>query len=113
MGERKETSITITVPAGGSGEQEITVDPAGVPLTLRETTIFFPTGTEGKLRVRLKYGNMPIVPETGWVTGDASKFISGKTWQFDAGTPLKVEYVNDDTTNEKVAYVAIVYEVKE
>ena len=113
MVEVKGASLTITAPAGGSGEQEITVDPAGVPLTLKKTKIIFPAGTEGKLRVRLKYGNMPITPETGWATGDASTFESDKTWGFDAGTPLRVEYVNDDSANDKIAYVMIVYEVNE
>ena len=111
MGEIKETSITVMAGAGVSGEKEIPVDPAGRPLTLRETRILFLAGCGGKLKVRLKYGNMPIVPETGWATGDDSKFISGKTWEFDAGTPLRVEFVNEDTANPHSAVVTITYEV--
>ncbi|MHC1624027.1 MAG: hypothetical protein ACXQTR_05505, partial [Candidatus Methanospirareceae archaeon] len=64
-------------------------------------------------KVRIMYGNMAIIPETGHATGDNSEFVSEKTWEFDAGTPLTAEYVNEDTTNAKVAYVTITYEVEE
>ncbi len=111
MPETKEVSLTISAAAGASGEKRVSVDPPGRPLRLVQTKITFPAGTEGKLRVRMRYGNMPIVPENGWATGDDSEFVSAKTWFFDAGTAPIVEYMNDDSTNAKTAYVTLTYEV--
>jgi len=65
------------------------------------------------LKVRIVYGNMALIPGNGWASGDNSEFVSEKEWKFDAGTPLAVEYVNEDATNAKVAYVTITYEVEE
>ena len=113
MGELKEASLKIEAAAGESGKLPISVDPAGRPLTLKKTKIYFPAGTEGKLKVRIMYGNMAIIPENGYAQGDDSEFVSEKSWKFDAGTPLAAEYVNEDTTNAKVAYVTITYEVNE
>lgn len=111
MGELKEVSLKIEAAAGASGTQKLSVEPPGRTLKLRKTVIQFPAGTEGKLKVRILYGNMGIVPENGWAQGDGSEFMSEKSWLFDAGTPLTVEYVNEDTTNAKTAYVIITYEV--
>lgn len=113
MVEVKDSSLVIEVPAGGSGRQAFSVEPTGRPLRLRKTSIYFPAGTEGKLKLRIVYGNMALIPENGWATGDDSEFVSEKSWKFDAGTPLAVEYVNEDTTNAKVTYVTITYEVLE
>ena len=113
MGELKEASLKIEAAAGASGRKTISVDPRGRQLTLKKTKIYFPVGTEGKLKVRIMYGNMAIIPENGYATGDDSEFVSEKSWKFDAGTPLAVEYVNEDTTNAKVAHVTITYEVSE
>ena len=87
--------------------------PAGRPLRLRKTSIYFPAGTEGKLKVRILYGNMAIIPENGYAQGDNSEFVSEKSWKFDAGTPLAVEYINEDATYAKTAYVDITYEVED
>jgi len=92
MVEVKDSSLVIEAAGGASGKKTFSVDPPG-----RE----------------LMYGNMPIIPENGYAQGDDSEFISTKTWKFDAGTPLAVEYVNEDATNTKIAYVTITYEVNE
>ena len=113
MGELKESSLKIEAAAGASGKKFIDVDPPGRPLMLKKARIYFPAGTEGKLKVRIMYGNMAIIPENGYAQGDNSEFVSEKSWKFDAGTPLAVEYVNEDATNAKVAYVTITYEVEE
>lgn len=113
MPEIKDSSLVIEAAAGESGRKAFSVDPPGRPLTLKKTRIYFPVGTEGKLKLRIVYGNMAIIPENGWASGDDSEFISEKSWKFDAGTPLAVEYVNEDATNAKVAHVTITYEVNE
>ena len=113
MVEVKDSSLVIEATGGASGKKTFSVDPPGRELTLKKTIIHFPAGTEGKLKVRILYGNMPIIPENGYAQGDDSEFISTKTWKFDAGTPLAVEYVNEDATNTKIAYVTITYEVNE
>jgi len=113
MTELKDSSIVIEAAAGASGKEFISVEPAGRPLRLKKTRIYFPAGTEGKLKVRIVYGNMAIVPVSGWASGDNSEFVSERNWVFDAGTPLAVEFVNEDTTNAKTAYVTITYEVME
>ncbi|MHC1623678.1 MAG: hypothetical protein ACXQTR_03715 [Candidatus Methanospirareceae archaeon] len=113
MVEVKDSSLVIEAAAGASGRKNFSVDPAGRPLRLKKARIYFPAGTEGKLKVRIMYGNMAIIPENGYARGDNSEFVSEKEWLFDAGTPLAVEYVNEDTTNAKVAYVTITYEVEE
>ena len=113
MVEVKDSSLVIEAAAGASGRKNFSVDPPGRPLTLKKTKIYFPAGAEGKLKVRIMYGNMAVIPENGYAQGDNSEFVSEKSWKFDAGTPLAVEYVNEDATNAKVAYVTITYEVKE
>ena len=113
MPELKDSSLVIEAAAGAKGKEFISVEPAGRPLRLRKTSIYFPAGTEGKLKVRIVYGNMAVIPENGWASGDNSEFVSEKSWLFDAGTPLAVEFVNEDTTNAKTAYVTITYEVME
>ena len=111
MVEVKDSSLVIEAAAGASGKKFIDVDPPGRPLMLKKVRIYFPAGTEGKLKVRILYGNMPIIPETGFATGDNNEYVSEKAWRFDAGTPLAVEYINDDASYEKTAYVTITYEV--
>jgi hypothetical protein len=113
MGEIKQSSVTINAAPGSSGVENIPVEPEGRPLMLRKARIYFPAGTEGKLKIRILYGNMQIIPESGWAQGDSNEFVSEKTWRFDAGTPLAIEYLNEDTTYAKTAYVTITYEVLE
>ena len=100
----------LTVAAGSSGELEIAVAPAGKRLRLKKTVIHFPAGTEGQLQVQVRYGAMPVIPDTGYVQGDDQTYTFEKEWVYEAGSPIKIYYNNLDSTYSKSVYVAVTVE---
>jgi len=110
VGSTKDYFKHISAPAGESGTVTIVVAPAGKKLVLKETVVHFPAGTEGKLQVQVRYGDMPIIPDSGYITGDDCMFTSKREWEFEAGTPITIYYENTDPSYAKDCYVQITVE---
>jgi len=113
MGAKKQTVGSIVADPGAHSVEVPEYEPRGHPLRLKKVKVHFPSGTQGLLKVRFLYGNTAIVPEKGWITGDNSTFEAEEEFTFDAGSPVTIEYINEDTADKKVAYYEIVYEVIE
>ena len=113
MGEIKQVAGSISADPGAHDIVTPEYEPQGHPLRLKKVKVHFPTGTQGLLKVRFLYGNTAIVPESGWITGDNYTFETEEEYEFDAGSPVTIEYINEDTADKKVAYYEIVYEVVE
>ncbi|MCD6434018.1 MAG: hypothetical protein J7L14_00195 [Candidatus Diapherotrites archaeon] len=110
---KKQTVGSIVADPGAHDIVTPEYEPQGRPLKLKKVRVHFPAGTKGLLKIRFLYGNTAIIPEKGWITGDDNTFEAEEEFTFDAGSPITIEYLNEDTTDQKVAYYEIVYEVEE
>jgi len=106
-----EFTLKLEVGAGESGVYDLSLAPAGRKLKLKRTQVFFPAGSEGKLQIVIKYGEMSIIPDSGYFAGDDMTFTSLKEFEFDSGSPLRIWYNNTDATYSKTCYLAFTFEV--
>ena len=113
MGELIILPLQLTVAAGTSGTHDIAVAPQGRKLILRKVTIAFPSGSEGYLGIAVKYGARNVIPDSGYITGDDQKFVFEKTWTYEAGSPVKIAYVNNDSTYSQTAFIIVELEMEE
>ena len=113
MGEKVILPLELTVAAGASGTHDIAIAPEGRKLILRKVTIAFPSGSEGYLGIAVRYGARNIIPDSGYITGDDQKFEFEKTWTYEAGSPVKIAYVNNDSTYSHTAFIIVELELEE
>ncbi|MHC1600509.1 MAG: hypothetical protein ACXQS5_06805 [Candidatus Methanospirareceae archaeon] len=106
-----EFTLKLTVSPGDSGTYDLTLVPKGRKLTLKRTQVYFPVGTEGELEIKILYGNMTIIPDSGVLTGDDMTYTSLKEFEFDSGSPVRIWYRNTNATYSKTCYLSFTFEV--
>ena len=106
--------LQLTVAPNSSGTIDVAVAPPGKKLQLARTVVVFPAGTEGELQIQILYGNMPVIPDSGFITGDDVKLEFNIQVIYDAGTPVRIYYRNLNANYSKTAYIYLeVVEVDE
>jgi len=88
-----DTSEAVEIYTVSSGELHIT-----------RVTVYFPTGSEGYLRVNVRRGIKNIYPTNGYLSGDNTTFVFENEEVFSSGERIVIYYSNTDTTNTHDAY---------
>ena len=99
--------LLLTVSPSTSGSISVTTVPSGRKLKLTRVQVHFPSGTEGKLLVRVMKGIFSAVPRTGYIAGDDTTVTVESDVVYESGSEVKVEYSNQDDTYSKSCFILI------
>lgn len=81
--------------------------PEGHRLVIDEMVIAWPTNTYGELKVRLLQGEMPVIPSTGWATGDNAVVRYTGYGEYGSGAKVQVAFENTSTTDVHECFIVI------
>jgi len=97
----------IYASVGASGFTELYRIEPGRRFRLRRLTINFPSGTGYTLRIVIYDGNIPVIPESGFIVGDDEKIVIETDKEFTPGSTIRVFYHNTDGAYPHAATVNI------
>ena len=112
---RKPFSISahVTVNPGVKIRTTIWTVPQGAKAIVREMVVNWPVATYGELKIRLLYGEMPVIPRDGWATGDNATIRYTGEVEYGSGTPVQVELENTSDTDVHEAFITLRGELEE
>ena len=111
MSEVYTYAYQLTASAGASGKVSAFTVTAGRKMRLREVKVFFPSGSNMYLSLKILRGEEQIVPDGGSLVGDNVVIPVPCDDVIESGQPVIVQYSNSDAANPHTALILFVAEV--
>jgi len=113
MGRVESAGKTLIVTPGNFGEEVIYRVPDGFKAKVKSCVIGFPVGTNFELAIKAIFGNVSIVPNQGEIRGDGMVIPIEAEFTLNSGESFKIQYKNDNTTSNRIAFVLAIFEIEQ